>query len=92
MQIALMYKKKINPITVAITGSSGKTTTKEMMASVLAESYKIHKTALNHNNEVGQCQTILSMPEDTEVLILEMGMRGLGEIELCQSIQNPILH
>ena len=89
MQIALMYKKKINPITVAITGSSGKTTTKEMMASVLAESYKIHKTALNHNNEVGQCQTILSMPEDTEVLILEMGMRGLGEIELLSKYSEP---
>ena len=89
MQIALMCKKKINPITVAITGSSGKTTTKEMMASVLSESYKIHKTALNHNNEVGQCQTILSMPEDTEVLILEMGMRGLGEIELLSKYSEP---
>ena len=89
MQIALMYKEKINPITVAITGSSGKTTTKEMMASVLSESYKIHKTALNHNNEVGQCQTILSMPKDTEVLILEMGMRGLGEIELLSKYAKP---
>ncbi len=89
MQIALMYKEKINPITVAITGSSGKTTTKEMMASVLSESYKIHKTALNHNNEVGQCQTILSMPENTEVLILEMGMRGLGEIELLSKYARP---
>ena len=59
------------------------------MASVLAESYKIHKTALNHNNEVGQCQTILSMPEDTEVLILEMGMRGLGEIELLSKYSEP---
>ena len=61
LQIAQFYKNKINPITIAITGSSGKTTTKEMMASVMAEGYKIHKSPLNHNNEIGLCQTMLSL-------------------------------
>lgn len=89
LQIAQFYKNKINPITIAITGSSGKTTTKERMASVMAEGYKIHKSPLNHNNEIGLCQTMLSMPEDTEVLILEMGMRGLGEIELLSKYSTP---
>lgn len=89
LQLAKLYKEKVKPITIAITGSSGKTTTKEMMASVLAETYKTHKSLLNHNNEVGLCQTILSMPEDTEVLVLEMGMRGLGEIELLSQYACP---
>ena len=89
LKLALFYKEKINPITIAITGSSGKTTTKEMMASVMAQDYKIHKSPLNHNNEVGLCQTMLSMPEDTEILILEMGMRGLGEIELLSKFSKP---
>jgi len=69
LKLALYYKEKINPITIAITGSSGKTTTKEMMASVMSENYKVHKSLLNHNNEIGLCQTLLSMPKDTEVLI-----------------------
>lgn len=89
LKLALYYKEKVNPITIAITGSSGKTTTKEMMASVAAEAYKTHKSPLNHNNEVGLCQTLLSMPVDTEVLILEMGMRGLGEIELLSKYSKP---
>lgn len=89
LKIAAFYKSKIAPITIAVTGSSGKTTTKEMMASVLAEGYRIHKSILNHNNEVGLCQTMLSMPEDTEILIVEMGMRGLGEIELLSKYAKP---
>ena len=82
LQIANFSRKKYNPIVVGITGSSGKTTTKEMVYSVLSEKFKTHKTFSNHNNEIGFCQTVLSMPEDTEVLIVEMGMRGFGEIEL----------
>lgn len=89
LKIALFYKEKIKPMTVAITGSSGKTTTKEMMACVLGEEYKIHKSPLNYNNEVGLCQTLLSMPVGTEVVILEMGMRGLGEIELLSKYSRP---
>lgn len=89
LKLAKFYKEKIKPVTVAITGSSGKTTTKEMMASVLGESYKIHKSKLNHNNEIGLCQTLLSMNKETEVLILEMGMRGPGEIKLLSKYSDP---
>ena len=51
--------------------------------------YKVFKTPLNHNNEIGFCQTIFETPDDTEVLVLEMGMRGLGEIELLSKYAEP---
>ena len=89
LKLANFYKNKINPKVVAITGSSGKTTTKEIVASVLNEKFKVHKTFSNHNNEIGFCQTVLSMPEDCEVLIIEMGMRGFGEIELLSKYAEP---
>lgn len=89
LQLANYRRNKINPKVVAITGSSGKTTTKELVASVLGEKLKTFKTPLNHNNEIGFCQTIFEMPDDTEVLVLEMGMRGLGEIELLSKYAEP---
>lgn len=89
LKLARFYKRKINPKTIAITGSCGKTTTKEMAYCVAKEKFKTHKSELNFNNEVGLCKTILSMPKDTEVLILEMGMRGLGEIELLSKYSEP---
>ena len=89
LQLANYRRNKFNPKVVAITGSSGKTTTKEIVASTLESKYKVFKTPLNHNNEVGLCQTIFEMPDDTEVLVLEMGMRGLGEIELLSKYAEP---
>lgn len=89
LKIARFYKRKINPITIAITGSSGKTTTKEMMFHIASEKFKTHKSILNHNNEVGLCQTLTSMEPDVQVLIVEMGMRGPGEIELLSEFAEP---
>ncbi len=89
LQLANYRRKKLNPVVVGITGSSGKTTTKELVASVLSEKYKTFKTPLNHNNEIGFCQTIFEAPDNTEVLVLEMGMRGLGEIELLSKYSEP---
>lgn len=89
LNIAKYYRHKTNPITVAITGSSGKTTTKEIVYSVLKEKFKTHKTFSNHNNEIGFCQTVLGMDKNTQVLIIEMGMRGLGEIELISTHLEP---
>lgn len=89
LQLANFARRKFNPKVVGVTGSSGKTTTKEMIYSVLSEKFKTHKTFSNHNNEIGFCQTVLSMAEDTEVLIVEMGMRGLGEIELITKYAEP---
>lgn len=89
LQLANYRRKKMNYKVVAVTGSSGKTTTKEIIASTLEAKYKTFKTPLNHNNEIGFCQTIIETPKDTEVLVLEMGMRGLGEIELLSKYAEP---
>ena len=89
LKLANYIRNKINPKVVAITGSSGKTTTKEMLYSVFSTTYKTHKTYLNHNNEIGLCETMFTMPEDCEVAIIEMGMRNLGEIELLSSYSEP---
>ena len=89
LQLAKYIREKINPKVIAITGSSGKTTTKEMLASVLSTTFKTHKSKLNHNNEIGLCETMFSMPLDTEILVVEMGMRNLGEIQLLTSYSLP---
>ena len=89
LQLANYRRNKLNFKVVAITGSSGKTTTKEIIASTLESKYKVFKTPLNHNNEVGLCQTIFATTNDTEILVLEMGMRGLGEIELLSKYAEP---
>lgn len=89
LMLANFYKNKINPKVVGITGSSGKTTTKEMVYSVLSQKFKTVKTFSNHNNEIGFCQTVFEAQPETEILIIEMGMRGLGEIELISKYAQP---
>ena len=89
LQLANYIRKKNNYTVIAITGSSGKTTTKELVASTLESKYKVFKTPLNHNNEIGLCQTIFATPNDTKILVLEMGMRGLGEIEILSKYAEP---
>ncbi len=89
LQLAGYLREKVNPKTIMITGSSGKTTVKEMVYSVVSQKYKTVKTFLNHNNEIGFCQTVFEMSDDTEVLIVEAGMRGFGEIELISKYAKP---
>lgn len=89
LKLANFIRHEINPVVIAVTGSSGKTTTKEMVFSVLSQQYRTHKSKLNHNNEVGLCQTLFAMPEDTEFLVVETGMRGAGEIELLSKYAEP---
>ena len=89
LELANYRRNKLNFTVAAVTGSSGKTTTKELIASVLSEKFKTFKTPLNHNNEIGLCQTIFEAPDDTQVLVLEMGMRGLGEIEVLSKYAEP---
>jgi len=89
LSIARFVRRKINPKVIAVTGSSGKTTVKEFIYAVLSTSFNAHKSLLNHNNEIGLCQTILSMPESTDFAVIEMGMRGLGEIELLSKYAEP---
>ena len=89
LALAQAYKNRINPKVIGVTGSSGKTTTKEMIYSVVSQKYNTVKTFSNHNNEIGFCQTMFEMSADTEVVIVEMGMRGLGEIELISRYAEP---
>lgn len=89
LQLANYRRKQVNPKIIMITGSSGKTTTKELVYSVISQKYNTVKTSANHNNEIGFCQTVFSINDDTEVLIIEAGMRGLGEIELISKYAEP---
>ena len=83
------HLEKVAPKVVGITGSNGKTTTKDMTDAVLSQKFKTHKTPGNENNQLGVPRTILSMPEETEVLILEMGMSAPGEISVLSKLGEP---
>lgn len=89
--LAKKYLQIVAPKVIGITGSNGKTTTKDLIESVLATSFKTHKTAGNYNNHIGLPLTILSMPNDCEVVILEMGMNNFGEIALLSKLATPDL-
>ena len=74
---------------LVVTGSNGKTTTKDMLAQLLSTTYKTYKTQGNYNNEIGLPYTVLHMPEGTEKLVLEMGQDHLGDIHLLSEIAHP---
>ncbi len=83
------YKLSLYNIPViAITGSVGKTSTKDIVASVLSQKYKVLKTEGNYNNEIGLPLTILKL-KDHNAIVLEMGMNSLGEISLLSNIAKP---
>lgn len=84
-EIARAYRRKFAGLKVfAITGSNGKTSTKDLLAACLSAKYKVVKTQGNFNNEIGLPKTLLSIEPDTDIAVVEMGMRGLGQIaELC---------
>ena len=88
-QIGEFYRQQLPVKVVGITGSVGKTSTKEFVAAVLSIKYKVHKTLGNYNNEVGVPLTVLSMPEDTEVAVLEMGINHFGEMHNLSRIARP---
>ena len=88
-ELANKYRKLVNPKVIAVTGSAGKTTTKNLFHLVFQHRFKTHATQKNFNNEYGVPKTILSMSRDTQVLILEMGMRGLGQIDLLTKTAEP---
>lgn len=87
--LAKYYRNEINPIVIGITGSNGKTSTKDLVASILKTTYKTHYTKGNFNNHIGLPITILQMSRDTEVLIVEMGMSDFGEIDQLTKISQP---
>ena len=88
-QIARGERERLGMQVVGITGSVGKSTTKEMVASVLQDTYRVAKTPENHNNDIGMPMAILGMPEDTQIAVLEMGMNHFREIAYLASIAKP---
>jgi UDP-N-acetylmuramoyl-tripeptide--D-alanyl-D-alanine ligase len=87
--LAGAWRRELKPLVVGITGSSGKTTTKDMIAAVLSQKYRVHKNSGNQNNELGLPLTILNARPGTEVLVVEMGMRGLGQVKALCEICRP---
>ena len=87
--IAEHYRKSLNLKVVGVTGSVGKTSTKEMIASVLGEKYDVLKTAGNFNNEIGLPLTIFNIREEHEVAVLELGISNFGEMERLAKIARP---
>ena len=88
-QIAKAELQRIGCKVVAVTGSVGKSTTKEMVATVLESTYRTAKTPANHNNDIGMPMAILAMAEDTQVAVLEMGMNHFREIAYLSEIAQP---
>lgn len=89
LRLAQGYRARMRATVVAVTGSIGKTTTKDVLASLLSTRYRVHVTEGNLNNLIGMPLTILSAPRDTEVMVLEMGMDGPGQIERLSRCAQP---
>lgn len=87
--IAKIYRENLNIKIIAVTGSEGKTTTKDLIFGVLSSKYKAKKTLGNYNNQIGLPFSILQLDEKDEVAVLEMGMSNLGEIDLLSKISKP---
>ncbi|MDD9138757.1 UDP-N-acetylmuramoyl-tripeptide--D-alanyl-D-alanine ligase [Fructobacillus sp. CRL 2054] len=88
-ELSQYYLNQVKPTVIAITGSNGKTTTKDMTAAILSCQFKTFKTPENFNNEIGLPVTILSMPADTEMLVLEMGMDRPGQLTALSNLAKP---
>ncbi len=88
-QIAAGLLRKMSPKIIGVTGSVGKSTTKEMIAAVLETQYKVSKTPANHNNDLGMPAAVLAMDEDSEAVVLEMGMCRAGEIAYMSNMTHP---
>lgn len=87
--IAEFYRKQLSVRVVGITGSVGKTSTKEMIASILSEKYKVLKTLGNFNNELGLPLTVFRLRDEDEVAVLEMGISDFGEMHRLSRIARP---
>ncbi len=88
-KIARYYRKTSNVKVIGITGSNGKTMVKDIISTILSTTYRVHKTKGNLNSQIGLPLTILEMKQDTEFLILEMGMSETGQIRNLAQIAQP---
>ncbi|PEB54455.1 UDP-N-acetylmuramoyl-tripeptide--D-alanyl-D-alanine ligase [Bacillus pseudomycoides] len=90
-QLARSYRNQLSVHVIGVTGSNGKTTTKDLINSVLGTTYKVHKTKGNLNSQIGLPLTILEIEEDCEIVVLEMGMSERGQIQRLSEIAQPNL-
>lgn len=88
-RMAAYYRRSLGIQVVGVTGSVGKTSTKEMIASVLKEQYNVHKTAGNFNNEIGLPLTVFGLTDEHEIAVLEMGISDFGEMHRLAEIAAP---
>ncbi|OTW75862.1 UDP-N-acetylmuramoyl-tripeptide--D-alanyl-D-alanine ligase [Bacillus thuringiensis serovar cameroun] len=87
--LAKNYRDQLDVKVIGVTGSNGKTSTKDIVTSLLATKFKVQKTEGNFNNHIGLPLTILNLEENTEVAVLEMGMSSRGEIEFLSKLARP---
>lgn len=90
-KIAKAYREKFDIPVVGVSGSVGKTSTKEMLYAVLSQKFKTHKTEGNLNNELGVPLTLLSMPEDAEAAVIEMGISDFNEMTRLSEMVQPTI-
>lgn len=90
-KIGRAYREKFDIPIIGVSGSVGKTSTKEMLYAVLSQKFKTHKTQGNLNNELGVPLTLLSMPEDTEAAVIEMGISDFGEMTRLSEMVQPTI-
>ncbi len=87
--LAQFHRRRFQIPVIVITGSNGKTTTKDLTAAILASKLRVLKTEANFNNEIGLPRTLLNMTSEHQVAVVEMGMRGPGEIDELAKIAEP---
>lgn len=88
-KLGQIWRRKLNPQVIAITGSSGKTSTKEILYQLVSQQFNTLKTEGNFNNEIGVPKTLLRLEASHQVCLVEMGMRGLGQIQELADIAEP---
>ncbi|MGL6174307.1 MAG: UDP-N-acetylmuramoyl-tripeptide--D-alanyl-D-alanine ligase, partial [Cellulosilyticaceae bacterium] len=89
LKLSSYYRSLFNIPIIAVTGSVGKTTTKDMIAAVLSGKYNVHKTQGNYNNEIGLPLTLFELQKEHEIAVLEMGMNHFGEIHNLSITAKP---
>ena len=88
-QLATAWRRELGAQVIGVTGSTGKTSTKDLLAAMVDQQRRVVATPLNLNTEIGLPLTVLSAPAGTEVLVLEMAMRGAGQIAELVAIAEP---
>ncbi len=87
--LAAAWHRQVSPVTIAVTGSNGKTTVKNMLAAILSQSRTTHATAGNYNNEIGVPLTLLATPADAQLSVIEMGAAQQGDITALTALAPP---